>query len=77
MHVIGHQDVSAELKLITGAVVVEQFQVTAPIGIGTEDHLALIATRDQMVKRTGKMNSRFSRHAISVITTTTMNAKDK
>ena len=74
---ISHQDVSAELKLIAGAVVVEQFQVTAPIGIGTEDHLALIATRDHMVKRTGKMNSWFSCHGSSVITTVIVNAKDK
>ncbi len=33
--------------------------------------------RDHMVKRTGIMNSGFSRHGISVITTAKVNAKDK
>ena len=34
-----------------------------------KDRLALIAAKDHMVKRTGKMNSWFSRHGISAITT--------
>jgi hypothetical protein len=74
---IGHQDVSQQLKRVTHTVVIEQLQVTAPIGIGTKDRLALIAARDHMVKRTGIMNSGFSRHGISVITTAIVNAKDK
>ena len=74
---IGHQGIGAELKLVTHAVVVEQLQITAPIGIGTKNRLALIAARDHMIKRTGKVNSGFSRHAVSAITTTTINAKDK
>jgi len=77
MHVIGHQDVSAELKRVARAVVVKQLQITAPIGIGTEDPLSLVAARDYMVKRTGIMNSGFSRHGLSVITTATVNAKNK
>jgi len=56
---------------------VRQLQITAPIGVGTKDHLSLIAARDQMVKRTGKMNSGFCRHGFGVITTATVNAKDK
>ncbi len=74
---IGHQDVSEELKRVTHTVVIEQLQVTAPIGIGTKDCLALIAARDHMVKRTGKMNSWFPCHGSSVITTVIANAKDK
>jgi hypothetical protein len=77
VYVIGHQDVSAELKRVARAVVVKQLQITAPIGIGTKDRLSLVAARDYMVKRTGVMNSRFSRHEISVITTPLISAKDK
>ena len=77
VHVIGHQDVSAELKRVARTVVVKQLQITAPIDIGTKDPLTVVAARDYMVKRTGIMNSGFSRHGLSVITTTTGNAKNK
>ena len=44
VNMIGHQDVSTELKLVAHPVVVQQLQVTAPIGIATKDRLALVAT---------------------------------
>jgi len=47
----------------------------APIGIGTKDHLSLVAARDHMVKRTGIMNSGFSRHGLRVITTANSECK--
>jgi hypothetical protein len=53
----------------------KQLQTTAPIGVGTKDHLSLIAARNHVVKRTGKINSGFCRQGFGVITTATV--KDK
>ena len=60
---VGHQNVGVQPKAIALAVVLEALEIALAVLVVLERSLSLVAAHNDVVERTVKLDSGFSRHA--------------
>ena len=54
-------------KAVTRTIVLDAFEVIFPVPVVAKNVLALIASNNDVIKRSGKLDSWLSRHAIHIL----------
>jgi hypothetical protein len=62
VNVVAHENIRIHLEAIPPPILLQPFQIILPIRITPKDHLALIATANDMVKSPKKFHPWFTRH---------------